>query len=177
MLTVTRDIVERRGSHLSLVQGLSPMSRKPSETPIFYRGRERDLTQELFAYYQQAASCISDPTELEQMLDALQASDESSITKQQSELRARQIQFVRNLLREKERVEALQDVYEEAMDQAYEVGSDYYRETATSLTELEADAHDALEHEKYDEFAGILTRIKGISDQAARLKGSAGGED
>ncbi len=153
------------------------MSRKPPETPTFYRGRERDLTQEILAYYQQAASCISDPNALEQVLDDLQASDDSNITKQQSELRARQIQFVRNLLREKERVEALQEVYEEAMDQAYEVGSDYYRETATSLTELDADAHDALEHEKYDEFASILAKIKGISDHAARLRGSTGEED
>ena len=153
------------------------MSRKPPETPTFYRGRERDLTQEILAYYQQAASCISDPNALEQVLDDLQTSDDSNITKQQSELRARQIQFVRNLLREKERVEALQEVYEEAMDQAYEVGSDYYRETATSLTELDADAHDALEHEKYDEFASILAKIKGISDHAARLRGSTGEED
>jgi hypothetical protein len=148
------------------------MSRKDSETPFFYRGRERDLTQELFAYYQQAASCISDPDALEQLLDGLQSSDESSITKEQSELRARQIQFVNNLLREKERVEALQEVYEEAMDQAYEVGSDYYRETATSLTELQAEAHDALEDEHYDEFTDVLTRIKRISDHAAQLRGS-----
>lgn len=59
----------------------------------------------------------------------------------------------------------------------YEVGSDYYRDTATSLTELDADAHDALEHEQYDEFASILAKIKGISDHAAKLRGSAGEED
>ncbi len=141
----------------------------PSEVPDFYCGRESDLAQELLAYYQQAASVISDPDVLEQMLDELCSSDESQITKRQTELRERQIQFVKNLLREKERVDALQEVYESAMDESYAVGSDYYRETANTLTDLQAEAHDALEDKRYHEFSSILAKIKGISDHAKHL--------
>ncbi len=104
------------------------MSPSP-EVPDFYCGRESDLAQELLAYYQQSASMISDPAQLEQVLDDLCTSDESQITKQQTELRERQIQFITNLLRERERVDALQEVYESAMDEAFAVSSDYYRKT------------------------------------------------
>ena len=141
----------------------------PSEVPDFYCGREIDLAQELMAYYQQAASMISDPVQLEQVLDDLCSSDESQITKQQNELRERQIQFVKNLLREKERVDALQEMYEAAMDECYAVGSDYYRDTANTLTHLQAEAHDALEDKKYHEFSSILAKIKGIADHAKHL--------
>ncbi len=140
-----------------------------SEVPDFYCGRESDLAQELLAYYQQSASMISDPSKLEQILDDLCKSDESQITKQQAELRQKQIQFVKNLLRERERVDALQELYESAMDEAYAVSSDYYRETAGSLTNLQAEAHDALEDKRYHEFDSILAKIKGIADHAARL--------
>jgi hypothetical protein len=60
-----------------------------SETPDFYRDREQDLTQELFAYYELAASSISDPAQLEELLDDLCRSEESLLTNRQVELSAR----------------------------------------------------------------------------------------
>jgi hypothetical protein len=141
-----------------------------SETPEFYRGREQDLTQELLAYYQLCASNISDPDRLEELVDGLCGSDEMLLTNRQVDLRRRQGQFVRNLLKEKERVEALLEVYGAAMDQVYAVGGEYYRDTATKLTELEAEAYDALEEQKYESFTQVLAEIKGLEDQARRLR-------
>ena len=140
-----------------------------SETPDFYREREQDLTQELFAYYELAASSISDPAHLEELLDELSSSEESLLTNRQVELRRRQLQFVRNLLKEKGRMEAFREVYDAAMEQACAVGGAYYSETATKLTELEAEAYQALEDEKYETFSQVLTKIKGFGDQAGRL--------
>jgi hypothetical protein len=139
------------------------------EVPDFYCGRESDLVQELLVYYQQSAGMISDLFKLEQILVDLCKSDESQITKQQAELRQRQIRFVKNVRRERDRVDALQELYESAMDEAYAVGSDYYRETAGMLTDLQAEAHDVLEDKRYHEFNSIVAKIKGIADHAARL--------
>jgi len=141
-----------------------------SETPSFYHGRERDLTQELLAYHQLAASSISDPEELEHLLDELCSSEETLLTNRQVEIRRRQIQFVRNLLKEKDRVEALREVYDTAMEHACDIGGDYYRHTAGKLTELEAEAHQALEQERYQVFSQVLAKIKGLGDEARRLE-------
>ena len=140
-----------------------------SDTPNFYRGREQDLTQELFAYYELAASSISDPDQLEQMLDELSSSEESLLTNQQVELRRRQLQFIRNLLKEKDRMDAFREVYDAAMEQACALGGAYYSETATKLTELAAEAYQALEEEKYEHFSQVLAKMKGLEDQAERL--------
>jgi hypothetical protein len=141
-----------------------------SETPEFYRGREQDIAQELLAYYQLSASNIDEPDRLEQLVDELCNSEGTLLTNRQLELRQRQIQFVRNLLREKERVEALREVYDAAMDQAYTTGGECFRVTAIRLTELEAEAHKALEDQKYQVFSQVLAQIKGLGDQASRFR-------
>jgi hypothetical protein len=151
----------------SICQGEAPMD--SSATPKFYRGHEQDLTQELLAYYQLCASSISDPDQLEQLVDELCCSQETLRTDRQAELRRRQCQFVKNLLKEKERVVALREVYEDAMDQAFAIGGEYYRDTATRLTELQAEAHVALEGQKYHSFSQVLEKMKGLDDQASRL--------
>jgi hypothetical protein len=133
-----------------------------SPTPDYYREREQELTQELFAYYELAASCISDPAQLKELLDDLCSSEEYLLTNRQVELERRQAPFVRNLLKEAGRMEALREVCDAAMDQACAVGGAYYRETATKLTELEAEAYQALEAQKYETFSQVLTKIKGF---------------
>ena len=146
------------------------MSQESSQTPKQYTGRETDLTQELIAYYQ-ATACNVDPALLENLLDDLCESDTSSIHQSQLEAKERQLQFVKNLIREREHVEALCEVYTEAMAEACAVGGDYYRDAATQLTELEAEAQDALENQLYPEFTNTLAKMKRLSDQAANRQG------
>ncbi len=146
------------------------MSREPDQTPKQYAGRETDLTHELIAYYQ-ATACNIDPALLENLLDDLCESDTSSIHQSQLEAKDRQLQFVKNLIREREHVEALCEVYTVAMGEACAVGGDYYRDAATLLTELEAEAQDALENQFYQEFTNTLAKIKRLSDQAANRQG------
>ena len=132
-----------------------------------YTGYDHDLTQELIAYYRLTACNIQDDAQLELLLDELCSSDTEAIHQSQVEARKAQCQFVKNLLREREHVQALMELYDEAMVQAYSVGGDYYRYAATTLTELEAEAHAALQSQHYVEFENVLAKIKRISDQAA----------
>ena len=137
------------------------------KTPEPYSGYEHDLTQELIAYYRLTASNITDAAQLELLLDELCSSDTEAIHQSQVQAREAQCRFVKNLLREREHVQALIELYDEAMVQAYAVGGDYYRYAATTLTELEAEAHAALQAQHYVEFENVLAKIKRIADQAA----------
>ena len=111
-----------------------------SESPESSQGRKNNLARELIAYFQHAASTVGDAARLEEMLDELCSSDEKLLTEVQVELRRRQAHDVRNLLKDKDRMtDALREVYSEAMDEASAVGGGYYRDTATKLTELEAE--------------------------------------
>lgn len=140
-----------------------------SQASTFYQGREQDLTQELLAYFRHAASTVDDAARLEELLDELCSSDETLATNVQIELRRRQAQYVRNLLKEKDRMDALREVYFEAMDAARAVGGAYYRDTATQLTELEADGYDALEHQQYHAFTRLLEAIRTLGDRAKHV--------
>lgn len=140
-----------------------------SEFPKVYRGREQDLTQELLAYFQHAASTIDDAERLEELLDELCSSDETLLTNVQAELRQRQAQYVRNLLKEKSRMDALREVYFDAMDEARAVGGAYYRDTATQLTQLEAEGFDALEHQQYHTFTRLLEAIRTMGERAKQV--------
>jgi hypothetical protein len=133
-----------------------------------YRERESDLTQELIAYFRQAASCIEDADRLEALLDDLCEADDTRITKPQAEARAWQIQYVRNLLRDRPRVEVLEEIYDDAMQAARAVGGEYYAQSATRLTDLQAQAHALLDQQNYDEFPNILAQMKSIAEHAIR---------
>ena len=74
----------------------------------------------------------------------------------------------RNLLRDRTRVEALEEIYDEAMQAAQAVGGQYYASAATRLTELVAQAHAVLERQNLDEFPAILAQMKGIAEYARR---------
>ena len=133
-----------------------------------YHGREADLTQELIAYFRLAAASLSDPDQLEALLDDLCAADDAQITAPQVAGESRQIQYVRNLLREQSRVEALEDVYGEAMQAAQAVGGQYYTQAATRLTKLEAEEIAVLEQQNQHEFSRILAQMEGIAEHARR---------
>jgi hypothetical protein len=133
-----------------------------------YHGHEADLTQELIAYFRLAAAAISDVDQLEALLDDLCSGDDSQITGPQAAARARQIQYVRNLLRDRTRVEALEEIYDEAMQAAQAVGGQYYAQAATRLTELEAQAHAVLEQQNQKEFPAILAQMESIAEHARR---------
>ncbi len=85
------------------------MSATTPESLGHYHGREPDLTQELIAYFRLAAASLSDPDQLEALLDDLCAAEDAQITGPQVAARVGQIQYVRNLLRERTRVEALEE--------------------------------------------------------------------
>lgn len=133
-----------------------------------YHGREADLTQELIAYFRLAAASLSDADQLEALLDDLCHADDALITGPQVAARARQIQYVRNLLRERTRVEALEEVYDAAMQAAQAVGGDYYAQAATRLTKLQAAALAVLEQQNQAEFTQILAQMEGITEHARR---------
>lgn len=133
-----------------------------------YHGHEADLTQELIAYFRLAAAAISDDDQLEALLDDLCDAHDTKITKSQTAARAWQIQYVRNLLRDRTRVEALQEIYDEAMQAAQAVGGEYYAKAATDLTELEAKAHAVLEQPNLEVFPSILAQMKAIAEHARR---------
>ena len=144
------------------------MSTTTPESLGQYHGREADLTQELIAYFRLAAASLSDPDQLEALLDDLCAADDAQITGPQVAARVRQIQYVRNLLRERTRVEALEEVYGEAMQAAQAVGGQYYAQAATRLTKLQAEALAVLEQQNQDEFPRILAQMEGIAEHARR---------
>jgi ribosomal 50S subunit-associated protein YjgA (DUF615 family) len=133
-----------------------------------YHGREADLTQELIAYFRLAAASLGDPDQLEALLDDLCAADDAQITSPQAAARVRQVQYVRNLLRERTRVEALEEVYGEAMQAAQAVGGQYYAHAAARLTRLQAEALGVLEQQNPDEFPRILAQMEGIAEHARR---------
>jgi ribosomal 50S subunit-associated protein YjgA (DUF615 family) len=133
-----------------------------------YQGREADLTQELIAYFRLAAASIEDVDQLEALLDDLCDAEDTQITGPQAAARGRQIQYVRNLLRDRTHVEALEEIYDAAMEAAQTVGGPYYAQAATRLTELQAAAHEALEQQNHDEFPRILAQMEGIAEHARR---------
>ena len=139
-----------------------------SESPGSNQGHEKNLARELLAYFQHAASTVGDAARLEEMLDELCSSDETLLTDVQVELRRRQAQDVKDLLKEKDcMMDALHEVYSKAMDEASAVGGGYYRDTAAKLTELEAEGYDALAHEQYQTFTQVLETIKTLGDRAS----------
>jgi hypothetical protein len=144
------------------------MSGRLPESLEPYRERESDLTQELIAYFRQAAASIEDADRLEALLDDLCEADDALITKPQAEARAWQIQYVRNLLRDRSRVEVLEEIYDDAMQAARAVGGEYYAQSATRLTELQAQAHAVLDRQDYDQFPTILAQMKSIGEHASR---------
>lgn len=144
------------------------MSATTPQTFGQYHGREADLTQELIAYFRLAAASLSDADQLEALLDDLCDADDALITAPQVAARDRQIQYVRNLLRERTRVEALEEVYDAAMQAAQAVGGEYYAQAATRLTKLQADALTVLEQKNQDEFPQTMAQMKGITEHARR---------
>ena len=119
-------------------------------------------------YFRLAAASLSDADRLEALLDDLCDADDALITGPQVAARARQIQYVRNLLRERSRVEALEEVYDAAMQAAQAVGGEYYAQAATRLTKLQAEALAVLEQQNQDEFTQILAQMEGITEHARR---------
>ena len=140
------------------------MSSTPLKTTHGYARYEPDLTQELIAYFQLAASSIPDPARLEAVLDDLCTAADDAITKAQADARARQIQFVKNLLRDRSRVEVLEEIRQSAMDAAYRVGGEHYADAATRLTELQAEAHAALGRPDHRAFEIVVARMKDLED-------------
>lgn len=140
-----------------------------SEAPRHHRDRKQDLSRVLHAYFRHTASAVDDPARLEELLDKLCSSDETLLTDVQVELRRRQAQYIRNLLNEKERMDALHEVYFEAMDKAYAVGGAFYGDTAARLTDLEAEGYDALEHKQYQTFTQVLETIRTLGDRANHM--------
>ncbi len=145
------------------------MSRTPPKTLHGDARYEHDLARELIAYFQLAASSIADPDRLEAVLDDLCTASDGTITKAQADARACQIQFVRNLLRDRARVEVLEEVRQSAMDAAYRVGGEQYVDAATRLTELQAEAHAALEQADRRGFETVVAQMKDLEDQANDL--------
>ena len=148
------------------------MSSTPPQTLHGDAQYEPDLTRELIAYFQLAASSIADPDRLEAVLDDLCTAADGAITKAQADARACQIQFVKNLLRDRARVEVLEEIRQSAMDAAYRVGGEHYTNAATRLTELQADAHAALEQADRRAFETVLAQMKDLEDRANRLSES-----
>jgi F0F1-type ATP synthase membrane subunit b/b' len=65
-------------------------------------------------------------------------------------------------------VEVLEEILDDAMQAARAVGGEYYAQSATRLTELQAQAHAVLDQQKYDEFPNILAQMKSIAEHAVR---------
>ena len=74
----------------------------------------------------------------------------------------------RNLLRDRTRVEALEELYGEAMQAAQAVGGEYDAQAATRLTKLQAEMLAVLEQQNPDEFPRILAQMEGIAEHARR---------